>query len=360
MDFFISRLGISRSKFFEWKKRYGRENLHNGSMPRSFWLEPWEKEAIVKFYNDHPGEGYRRCCYMMIDENIVATSPSTVYRILTEAGAMRCWNGKPSKKGTGFNQPTGPHRHWHVDISYLNICGTFYYMCSVLDGYSRYVVHWEIREKMDENDVQIIVQRAKEKFDGIAPRVISDNGPQFVSRGFKEFIRISGMTHVRTSPHYPQSNGKLERYHGTIKSECIRKKTPLSLEDARRVVGDFVKHYNEVRLHSAIGYVTPADKLQGREKQIFSLRDQRLEQARERRRERYLAGDATGTRDRIGKTGQRETEFSFDRRTGGTAEAASRSSGIRNKCPEGRESAGERVMPEAHLTDSPRGGMNTQ
>src|SRR5207247_2268644 len=125
-------------------------------------------------------------------------------------------------------------------------------LCSILDGYSRFLVHWEIREQMEESAVQTIIQRAREQFPGEHPRIISDNGPQFIAKDFKEFIRIAGMTHVRTSPYYPQSNGKLERYHKTIKGECIRVKVPLSLEDARRLVADYVVHYNAARLHSAI------------------------------------------------------------------------------------------------------------
>jgi len=118
------------------------------------------------------------------------------------------------------------------DISYVNLRGTFYYLCSILDGCSRFIVHWELRPAMLEQDVEIIVQRAREKYPDARPRIISDNGPQFIARDFKEFIRLAGMTHVRTSPFYPQSNGKLERFHKTIKAECIRPKVALSLEDA--------------------------------------------------------------------------------------------------------------------------------
>ena len=162
-------------------------------------------------------------------------------------------------------------------------------MCSVLDGFSRYIVHWEIREAMKESDVEIILQRAHEKFPDAAPRIISDNGPQFIAKDFKEYIRISGMTHVKTSPYYPQSNGKLERYHKTIKSTCIRVNTPLSLSDAQRLVADFVDHYNNRRLHSAIGYITPADKLHGRAETIYAERDAKLATAREARKARRNA-----------------------------------------------------------------------
>ncbi|KKL57896.1 hypothetical protein LCGC14_2230840 [marine sediment metagenome] len=286
---FIRRIGIARSKYYDWKHRYGKVNEHNAWIPRDFWLTDFERQAIITYYHDNPLEGYRRLCYMMIDADIAAVSPSSVYRVLSNAGLLNKFNGKESKKGTGFVQPLQAHEHWHIDISYINICGTFYYMCSILDGFSRYIVHWEIREAMKESDVEIILQRAREKFPDAKPRIISDNGPQFISKDFKEFIRISGMTHVKTSPYYPQSNGKLERYHKTIKSTCIRVKTPLSLSDAQRLVTDFVDHYNNRRLHSAIGYITPADKLQGRAETILAQRDAKLTAAREARKTRRNA-----------------------------------------------------------------------
>ncbi len=286
---FVHWLRIASSKFYGWRTRYGKVNEHNGLVPRDFWLEAWEKQRIVDFHRQYPLEGYRRLAFMMLDRDVVAASPSSVYRVLRDAGLLRKWNRKVSRKGTGFVQPLRPHEHWHVDISYINICGTFYYLCSLLDGCSRYVVHWEIRESMKEAEVEIIIQRAREAFPGATPRIISDNGPQFIAKDFKEFIRICGMTHVRTSPYYPQSNGKLERWHRSIKSECIRPGTPLSLDDARRLVADYVAHYNTVRLHSAIGYVAPVDKLEGREAQIFAGRDRKLHEAREARRVRRQA-----------------------------------------------------------------------
>jgi putative transposase len=282
-------LGIGSSKLYDWRSRYGKVNEHNALVPRDFWLEDWEKRAIIDFQEKFPLEGYRRLAFMMLDRDIVAASPSSVYRVLREAECLRRWNGKPSKKGAGFHQPSKPHEHWHIDVSYINICGTFYYLCSVLDGYSRTIVHWDIRQSMTEGEVEIILQRARERYPGTTPRIISDNGPQFLAKDFKEFIRLSGMTHVRTSPYYPQSNGKIEAWHKSVKRECIRPKTPLSLEDARRIVAEFVEHYNTVRLHSAIGYVTPKDKLEGREQNIFDERDRKLTEARERRRIRRQA-----------------------------------------------------------------------
>lgn len=288
----VKWIGVGMSKFYQWRARYGKANEHNRLVPRDHWLEAWEREAIVCFHWEHPLEGYRRLTYMMMDADVVAASPATVYRVLASAGCFARWNRTESVKGKGFQQPLAPHEHWHVDISYVNVCGTFYYLTSVLDGCSRFIVHWELRESMREADVEIVIERAREKFPDAHPRIITDNGPQFIARDFHEFIRLSGMTHVRTSPYYPQSNGKIERWHGTLKADCIRPNVPLSLEDARRLIASFVEHYNYERLHSAIGYVTPADKLAGREAQIFAERDRKLEAARDRRRHARLASTA--------------------------------------------------------------------
>lgn len=284
-------IGVSRSKFYHWQQRYGKVNEHNHWIPRDFWLEAWEKQAIVTYFLHHPGQGYRRLAYMMLDADIVAVSPSSVYRVLHEAGLLTRWNERRSSgKGSGFQQPFGPHAHWHMDISYVNLAGTFYYLCTVLDGYSRYIVHWEIRESMTEADVEIVLQRAKEAFPQAHPQLITDNGSAFIAKDFKEFIRVCGMTHVRTSPYYPQSNGKVERWHQSVKRECIRPKTPLSLEDAQRVVSDYVHQYNTERLHSALGYITPADKLHGRADEIFAQREDKLTSAREARKQKRRAG----------------------------------------------------------------------
>ena len=284
---FWSWLGLPSSKWYDWQRRYGQANQHNAPIPRDFWLAVWEKERIIAFHLEHPQEGYRRLTFLMLDRDIVAVSASSVYRVLQEVGLLQRGERKPSKKGTGFEQPSAPHEHWHIDISYLNICGTFYYLCSILDGYSRYLVHWEIRESMTEWDVEIVAQRALERFPGVSARVISDNGSQFVAREFKEFIRLSGLTHVRTSPHHPQSNGKKERFFRSAKEEAIRPGTPLSVEDARRIMARYSTQYNQERLHSAIGYITPKDKLEGRAEAIQQERQAKLKAARQHRKEAF-------------------------------------------------------------------------
>ena len=276
-------LELSVGKFYNWRQRYGQANQHNGGVPRDFWLQDWEKQAMLDFQELYPTEGYRRLTYMMIDADVVAASASSVFRVLSEAGRLRRWAHRLSKKGTGFEQPLAPHEHWHVDIAHINIHGTFYYLCAVLDGASRYLVAWALRQSMTEADVEVVLQRAKERFPEARPRIISDNGPQFIAKDFKEFIRISGMTHVRTAPYYSQSNGKLERWNQSIKRECIRPGVPLSLEDAERLIAQYVTVYNEQRLHSALGYITPLARLQGRQDEIHAARNRKLEWARGQR-----------------------------------------------------------------------------
>lgn len=278
-------MSLSSNRFYDFKNRYGRPNKNNGKVPKSTWLTPEEKGKIREFHRLNPLNGYRRLCYMMLDEDIVACSPKSVYRVLKDAGLLDKSTAKDSKKGEGFNQPSRVHEHWHIDISYLNICGTFYYMFSILDGYSRMIVGYDIREKMTETDVEQIIQKTLEKFPEAKPRIISDNGPQFIAGDFKTFIKFSGMTHVRTSPYYPESNGKIERWHREMK-QTIRPKAPQSLEDARRIVGQFVETYCYRRLHSAIGYVTPFDRYLGIDVALVNGRKTKQIKAK-RAREKY-------------------------------------------------------------------------
>ena len=137
--------------------------------------------------------------------------------------------------------------------------------------------------------IAIGTEKGKEKFPDARPRMISDNGPQFISKDFKEFIRLSGFTHVRTAFYYPQSNGKIERFHGTIKREEIRRQSYLSIEDARRHITSYIDHYNTERLHSAIKYLTPEDVLMERVDARLKERQQKLAAAKQRRIEAQAA-----------------------------------------------------------------------
>lgn len=280
-------IGINKSKYYKWKERLGKANCHNYNLPKSNWLLPWEKEAIINYAKNHYSEndyflrdGYRRLTYRMLDEDVAAVSPSSVYRILKTEGLLNQWKTvKTSSKGNGFKQPTAPHQHWHTDIKYINFCGTFLFLISVMDGYSRYILHHELRTNMTKHDVQLTIQRAKEKYPDARARIISDNGGQFISKDFQEFIKFLELTHIRTSVAYPQSNGKLERFHRSVGIECLHTKSFISIEDAREIIAKYITYYNRSRLHSALFYLTPEDFLLGREKERISQREQKLELA---------------------------------------------------------------------------------
>jgi len=277
-------IGISSSKYYCWIEREGKTNNHNGKIPKKHWCLDWEREAIINYAKAHTGQGYRRLTYMMIDANIVVVSPSTTYRVLKSAGLLNRWNRvKRSAKGSGFIQPTAPHQHWHTDIKYVNFRGTFLFLISVIDGYSRYIVHHELRQNMQEFDVQITIQRALEKYPGYKPRIISDNGSQYISKDFAEYLKLVGLQHVRTSVAYPQSNGKIERYHRTIKEECLMKTSLINLDDARKQIASYVDYYNTKRLHSSLYYLTPEDFLSGRVDERLNERELKLKNARKNR-----------------------------------------------------------------------------
>ena len=287
MSTLIAWTGISRSKFHQWGKLTGSPRRERKAIPRSHYLLPEEREAILAYARSHAENGYRRLTYMMIDEDVASVSPSSTYRVLLEGGLLHRWNRSESGKGRGFHQPGRPHEHWHTDIKYVNFQGTFLFLISVIDGYSRFIVHHELRASMEEYDVQITLERALENYPQERPRLITDNGSQFIAKDFAQFLRLKGLQHVRTSIGYPQSNGKIERYHATINSECLRRKSMITLDDARRQIAQYVEFYNTKRLHSALFYLTPEDVLFGRMRERIAEREDKLFRAAERRRTRF-------------------------------------------------------------------------
>ena len=288
----IRYLGIYRSKFTTWESRFGKPNQHNSQAPKDHQVSPKEYSAIVEYARQSESKstiysknGYRRLTYMMIDANIAFVSPSTVYRILKNENLLNKWNTKASKKGDGYKQPTAPHKEWHIDIKYVNFRGTFLFFIGILDGFSRYMVHHSLRVAMTAWDVEITLEEALEQYLGVHPKVISDNGKQFTAKDFGNFIREMGLKHVKTSPYYPQSNGKIERFHRSLGEECLKESSLLDVEDARKTIADYVKFYNEKRLHNSLYYLTPKDVMEGRTQKKLNERKEKLRQAKLRRLE---------------------------------------------------------------------------
>ena len=282
----LSWLSLSQSKYYYWKRRKGKENQHNGkTVPKSHWLLPWETKAILDYRAENMREGYRRLAYRMLDEDIVCASPSSVYRVLRDADLLlKKWRHKKAK-GSGFKQPTTVHRHWHLDITYINFKGTFVYLVALIDGFSRFIVHHEVRTSVESLDIEIMLERAllrhhpKQK-----PVLITDNGPQMISKEFKKYLSLVDITHRTTRFYYPQSNGKVERFFGTCKNEWERINSFLTLDDLKRQLQKYIDFYNYERLHSSIGYITPFAMMRGKQNEIFKERKVKLAKAREARK----------------------------------------------------------------------------
>jgi len=221
---------------------------------------------------------------------------------LKQAGLTSRWpglHGNAHKKG--FEQPKRAHGQWHSDIAYLNILGTHYFFIGVLDGYSQAIIHHELRLDLTTTDVEIVMERALAKLPAGSrkPLLITDNGSQYVSAQFKAYLRERDISHSRARPHHPQSNGKMERLHKSLKGECVRVTAMTDLEEARRLTAEYVEEYTTQRLHSALNYLTPADYLQGPEhvQQRLEERKLALAAAAERGRAFWKGVDQTGSRN---------------------------------------------------------------
>lgn len=283
----LRMIGISRNKYYKWQVRKGKNNKHNGKIPKRNWTLPEEKEAVIKYVlENYPlnsmflKTGYRRIAYEMLDKNIVALKPSVVYRILKDAGLLNRWSTKKkSSKGKGFTQPVKPHEQWHSDIKYVNLLGIYIFLITVMDGYSRYILHHELRFNMTKYDVELTIQKAREKYPEESPRLISDNGSQYVSKDFEKFLKEISLQHTKTSISYPQSNGKIERFHRTIGEECLRTNSMLSIDDAKKIISEYIRYYNTHRLHSSLYYLTPEDFLLGRVEARIKEREEKIQAA---------------------------------------------------------------------------------
>ena len=213
----------------------------------------------------------------MVDEDIVYAFPSAVYRVLRKAHLNTIFTREGGVKyPKGFIQPEKPHEQWHIDIAYINVFGTFMFLISVLDGYSRYILSWDLRTTMQTFDVEMVLQKAFEKYRSENLRVITDNGSQFLSREFKNYLRFREIEHSRTRINHPQSNGKIERFHKSIKSECIRREPMIDEKVARKRIGEYIYSYNNKRLHAALNYLRPVDYLKGDPDALLEEREKKL------------------------------------------------------------------------------------
>jgi putative transposase len=284
LEWVLDRLGLLKTLYYRWRQRRARGELEDVA-PKPvdlYQATPEEEEAVKGFALSHPKDGYRRLAWMMVDQDVAHLSPSSVYRILDRNNLLSRWKARRSV-GTKPEPPTAPHQRWHTDIMYLWVSGRWYFFIGVLDGYSRYIVHWELLASMRAEDVTLVILAALEKYPGVLPCLIHDNGTQFTSKEFRALIKQFSLKQIHIRIHHPQSNGKMERFHRTLRDEGLSDQEPENQLQARDIIAEWVTHYNQERLHAGLSYLTPEDWLAGRDKQRLEERQQKLETARKRR-----------------------------------------------------------------------------
>jgi len=290
----LSYAGIPERTWREWQGRRGVETRHNNNVPRFYYLTPDEEEAILRFCDEscaiHPEKGYRTLCWEMIDKNIAYVSASSVYNVIRRNKLGKKWAEITETAERGFEQPGAVHEQWHIDFSYIKIRESFFYFVSILDGYSRRILNWRLCTTMEGINAELLVMETKELYpDAKNPRLISDNGSQFISSDFRELLIILEIGHTFTRALHPQSNGKIERFHRTFKTEHTRRSAYVDESDAKIRMALWLAYYNSERLHSAIGYLTPDDVFYGRKETRLAERREKLYTAKINRRKYWTA-----------------------------------------------------------------------
>jgi len=298
----LSELQVNRSSFYEWYRRYlegGYDALAvKKPHPKRFWnrIPEREKLQVVALALRRPEDSPRQLACFVTDTQGYFISESSVYRILKSYDLVTSPMYTILAAGDSFQHPTTRvHELWQTDFTYFRIVGWgWYYLGSILDDHSRYIIAWKLFTTMATTDVTELLDQAVEKtgVEHIAvrhrPRLLSDNGPAYVSHELAAYLQDRGMKQSHGAPYHPMTQGKIERYHRSMKNEINLQKyyMPWELE---REIERFVNYYNNERYHEALNNVTPADVYYGRHHQIITRREQLKRQTLLRRRRYNLS-----------------------------------------------------------------------
>jgi putative transposase len=271
----LAELGISRSTYYRW--RQGQNESKRRAKP---WnrVTPNEERRILAVAREFPELSSRQLSAWITDHEGFAVSESTVYRILRREGLVKRQETQPSAANEYHTKTTRPHQMWATDASYFKVIGWgYYYLVTVMDDYSRFILGWKLQKDMSANSLIEVVQEAVDAT-GMTEvpvenrtKLLSDNGAGYVSRAFRDYLNLVGIGHILAAPYHPQTNGKVERYQQSLKKEVnqLPYEIPSRLE---RAIADFVDYYNYRRYHKALSNVTPADVLYGRREAILQRR----------------------------------------------------------------------------------------
>ena len=301
----LRQLGVPRSTFYGWYQRYeaeGFDGLHDQKpVPRPRWnaIPKTIQDEVLGMALESTDLSPRELACRYTDEKRYFVSESSVYRILKEADLITSPAYVLMSASDAFQHPTTRvHEMWQTDFTYFRIIHWgWYYLSTVLDDFSRYIIAWKLSPTMGATDVTETLDQAL-AITGVAqvrvkhrPRLLSDNGSAYLSGELRDYLGDRQMAHTRGRPYHPQTQGKIERYHRTMKNvvKLQHYYFPWELEAALR---DFVAYYNNERYHESLDNVTPADVYFGRQHEIISERDRIKKRPLRKRKREYLAAKA--------------------------------------------------------------------
>jgi putative transposase len=270
----LMALGISKSSYYRWRQG---QSAGNRKIP---WnrITPAEEDRILTVARQFPELSSRQLSAWITDHEGFAISESTVYRLLRREGLVKRQETQLMAAKEYHTKTTRPHQMWATDASYFRVVGWgYYYLVTVMDDYSRFILAWRLQNDMSANSLIEVVQEAVDTT-GMTDvpvedrtKLLSDNGAGYVSRAFRDYLNLVGIGHILAAPFHPQTNGKVERYQQSLKREVnqLPYEAPGQLEQA---ITDFVDYYNYRRYHKALGNVTPADVLYGRRETVLQRR----------------------------------------------------------------------------------------
>lgn len=293
----LAALGIPARSYYRWLREQAWTKLPaTPARPvQAYEALEAEKAAVRAYACKHTELRHRELAWRMIDEDVAYLSPSTVYRILRESNLVCPWRRRNKRRREEVEKAQRPNERWGTDLMYVRIGLGQYYLVTFLDEYSRYLVHWELLSDMRGASVSLAAEKALQKerisWEGSElspPEIRSDNGSCYLSREFKVVLKDYGLTHQLIKPHCPEENGLVERSNRTLR-EALEEVEFANRQEAEEQLARIIGWYNETRLHSALGYLRPADYYRGRPEQLHASRRTKLSQARHRRRETNLA-----------------------------------------------------------------------
>jgi len=296
----LKELGIHKRTFYNWYKRY-LDDGYDGLAPKAkgrqqAWnkIPPEHQTQVVEEALEHEELSSRELAFHIIDNHKWFISESSVYRILKRAGLITSPAHIVMSAANEFETKTKRiNEMWQTDFTYFKIIGWgWYYLSTIIDDYSRFIITWDLRSQMTSKDVMPSVDKALQ-FTGLnkenAPKLLSDNGSCYISGEIKDFLEEKGIKPINGKPMHPQTQGKIERYHRTMKN-VIKLDNYYSPEDLSKAIAEFVKYYNYERYHESIRNLTPADVYFGRDKKILKERSRIKEKTLKERRKNYIKG----------------------------------------------------------------------